>query len=62
MVRCVNYVHYYPRTELELCKSSVAEQPLHSYFQYLQVGHHDDYCNDEDDARYDDYDVDLEEA
>lgn len=35
--RCVNYVHYYPRTELELCKSSVSEPALRSYFQYLQV-------------------------
>ena len=35
--RCVNYVHYYPRMELELCKSSVAEESLHFYFENLKL-------------------------
>ena len=35
--RCVNYVHYYPRADLELCKSSVAEKELDSYFQDLRA-------------------------
>lgn len=33
---CVNYIQYYPATELELCKSSVSEQTLEDYFHYLQ--------------------------
>ena len=35
--RCVNYVHYYPRADLELCKSSVAEKELDSYFHDLRA-------------------------
>lgn len=31
---CVNYVHYYPATELELCKSSVGEQALDEFFRW----------------------------
>jgi len=34
---CVNYVHYYPRADLELCKSSVAEKELDSYFHDLRA-------------------------
>ena len=30
-------MHYYPRTDLELCKSSVAEKELDSYFQDLRA-------------------------
>lgn len=29
---CVNYVHYYPQTQLELCKSAVDPGYLHLYF------------------------------
>lgn len=29
---CVNYVHYYPQTELELCKSAVDNGFLQKYF------------------------------
>lgn len=29
---CVNYVHYYPRTQLELCKSAVDPGFLREYF------------------------------
>lgn len=29
---CVNYVHYYPQTQLELCKSSVEPGFLQMYF------------------------------
>ncbi|CAG2182593.1 unnamed protein product, partial [Oppiella nova] len=32
---CVNYLHYYPKTDLEVCKSSVDTQYLRSYFQYM---------------------------
>lgn len=32
---CVNYVHYYPQTELELCKSAIDPGYLHRYFQLL---------------------------
>lgn len=33
---CVNYIHYYPATDLELCKSSVSEQSLTDFFQYIK--------------------------
>jgi hypothetical protein len=33
---CLNYIHYYPRTEdLEICKSSVDSEALDTYFQFL---------------------------
>ncbi|XP_065218029.1 dopamine beta-hydroxylase-like [Planococcus citri] len=32
---CVNYVHYYPKIELEVCKSSISYQTLFTYFRYL---------------------------
>lgn len=33
---CLNYIHYYPRTEdLEICKSSVDPDALDTYFQFL---------------------------
>ncbi|XP_003795019.1 dopamine beta-hydroxylase [Otolemur garnettii] len=32
---CVNYVHYYPRTELELCKSAVDAGFLQKYFHMV---------------------------
>ncbi|UYV66179.1 DBH, partial [Cordylochernes scorpioides] len=31
---CVNYVHYFPKTDLEVCKSSVDSKFLESYFLY----------------------------
>lgn len=33
---CVNYIHYYPATNLELCKSSVSEKTLADYFEFLK--------------------------
>lgn len=33
---CVNYIHYYPATKLEVCKSSVSETTLESYFIYMK--------------------------
>ncbi|CAL8069880.1 unnamed protein product [Orchesella dallaii] len=33
---CVNYFHYYPRTKLEVCKSSVAWKSLRQYFHFMQ--------------------------
>ncbi|XP_014216871.1 tyramine beta-hydroxylase [Copidosoma floridanum] len=33
---CVNYVHYYPNTRLEVCKSSVSDDALATYFRYLR--------------------------
>lgn len=33
---CVNYIHYYPATDLEVCKSSVSEQTLSDYFVYIK--------------------------
>lgn len=32
---CVTYLHYYPRTELEVCKSSIDTRALEHYFAYL---------------------------
>jgi len=32
---CVNYVHYYPRTQLELCKSHVDLDYLQKYFSLI---------------------------
>ncbi|XP_033732438.1 dopamine beta-hydroxylase-like [Pecten maximus] len=32
---CVNYVLYYPRTNLEVCKSSVQTSSLHKFFGFL---------------------------
>ncbi|XP_035789242.1 tyramine beta-hydroxylase-like [Anopheles albimanus] len=33
---CVNYIHYYPATELELCKSAISEKSLYNYFAYMR--------------------------
>ncbi|KFB41858.1 AGAP010485-PA-like protein [Anopheles sinensis] len=33
---CVNYIHYYPATELELCKSAISEKSLLNYFTYMR--------------------------
>ncbi|XP_046985785.1 dopamine beta-hydroxylase [Schistocerca americana] len=32
---CVNYVHYYPKVDLEVCKSSVSSESLKTYFRFL---------------------------
>ncbi|XP_072345050.1 dopamine beta-hydroxylase isoform X2 [Scyliorhinus torazame] len=32
---CVNYVHYYPQTQLELCKSAVDISYLQKYFSFI---------------------------
>ncbi|XP_004613476.2 dopamine beta-hydroxylase [Sorex araneus] len=32
---CVNYVHYYPRTQLELCKSALQPELLQAYFRMV---------------------------
>ncbi|XP_054157733.1 dopamine beta-hydroxylase-like [Oppia nitens] len=34
---CVNYLHYYPKTQLEVCKSSMDTQYLRSYFRYMNA-------------------------
>ena len=34
---CVNYIHYYPRVDLEICKSSIAKQDLDNYFDTLRT-------------------------
>lgn len=33
---CVNYIQYYPATNLELCKSSVSEETLKDYFKFMK--------------------------
>ncbi|XP_030623764.1 dopamine beta-hydroxylase [Chanos chanos] len=42
---CVNYVHYYPRTLLELCKSHVDLGYLQKYFNLINRFHGDDTCS-----------------
>ncbi|XP_066249542.1 tyramine beta-hydroxylase isoform X1 [Euwallacea similis] len=32
---CVNYVHYYPHAQLEVCKSSISDQALRTFFGYM---------------------------
>ncbi|XP_045463674.1 tyramine beta-hydroxylase isoform X2 [Harmonia axyridis] len=32
---CVNYVHYFPASSLEVCKSSISDQALQTYFRYM---------------------------
>ena len=32
---CVNYMHYYPKTDLEVCKSSIDTRVLKKYFKYM---------------------------
>uniref|UniRef100_A0A3B4G1F7 Dopamine beta-hydroxylase n=1 Tax=Pundamilia nyererei TaxID=303518 RepID=A0A3B4G1F7_9CICH len=40
---CVNYIHYYPRTQLELCKSHVDQGYLQKYFNFINF-HGNDQC------------------
>ncbi|XP_021938401.1 dopamine beta-hydroxylase [Zootermopsis nevadensis] len=32
---CVNYIHYYPKIDLEVCKSSISSESLQTYFRFL---------------------------
>ncbi|XP_014849355.1 PREDICTED: dopamine beta-hydroxylase isoform X1 [Poecilia mexicana] len=41
---CVNYIHYYPRTQLELCKSHVDPGYLQKYFSFINRFHGNDQC------------------
>ena len=34
---CVNYVHYYPRTNLEVCKSSIDTVALMTFFESMHA-------------------------
>ncbi|KAK3521504.1 hypothetical protein QTP70_007969 [Hemibagrus guttatus] len=42
---CVNYVHYYPRTQLELCKSHVDLDYLQRYFSIINRFHGGESCS-----------------
>ncbi|KAI4876393.1 hypothetical protein NFI96_017858 [Prochilodus magdalenae] len=42
---CVNYVHYYPRTKLELCKSHVDLDYLQKYFSLINRFHGGEGCS-----------------
>ncbi|XP_066569223.1 dopamine beta-hydroxylase [Amia ocellicauda] len=42
---CVNYVHYFPRTQLELCKSHVDEDYLQKYFAFINRFQNKEACN-----------------
>ncbi|KAL4690304.1 hypothetical protein H8957_003979 [Semnopithecus entellus] len=41
---CVNYVHYYPQTQLELCKSAVDAGFLQKYFHFINRFNNEDVC------------------
>ncbi|XP_021507619.1 dopamine beta-hydroxylase [Meriones unguiculatus] len=41
---CVNYVHYYPLTQLELCKSTVDAGYLQKYFHMINRFNSDEVC------------------
>lgn len=41
---CVNYVHYYPKTELELCKSAVDDGYLQKYFHTANWFGNEEIC------------------
>ncbi|XP_046669183.1 dopamine beta-hydroxylase [Homalodisca vitripennis] len=32
---CVNYIYYYPKTSLEVCKSAISDQSLQTYFRQV---------------------------
>jgi dopamine beta-monooxygenase len=33
---CINYMHYFPRSELELCKTSVRDDALNGFFKIMK--------------------------
>ncbi|XP_027472269.1 dopamine beta-hydroxylase [Zalophus californianus] len=41
---CVNYVHYYPQTQLELCKSAVDPGFLQKYFHLVNRFNEEEVC------------------
>uniref|UniRef100_A0A3P9GZQ0 Dopamine beta-hydroxylase n=1 Tax=Oryzias latipes TaxID=8090 RepID=A0A3P9GZQ0_ORYLA len=41
---CVNYIHYYPRTQLELCKSHIDMGYLQKYFNFINRFHGNEQC------------------
>ncbi|XP_062815775.1 dopamine beta-hydroxylase [Anolis carolinensis] len=41
---CVNYVHYYPQTELELCKSAIDLGYLQRYFKLVNRFNDEEVC------------------
>uniref|UniRef100_A0A3Q2LGW7 Dopamine beta-hydroxylase n=1 Tax=Equus caballus TaxID=9796 RepID=A0A3Q2LGW7_HORSE len=41
---CVNYVHYYPQTQLELCKSAVDPGFLQKYFHFVNRFNGEEVC------------------
>ncbi|RMB93367.1 hypothetical protein DUI87_30061 [Hirundo rustica rustica] len=41
---CVNYVHYYPQSQLELCKSAVDPGYLHRYFNLVNRFNDEEIC------------------
>ncbi|XP_069788258.1 dopamine beta-hydroxylase isoform X2 [Narcine bancroftii] len=41
---CINYVHYYPQTQLELCKSVVDLSYLQKYFTFINRMEDDGIC------------------
>uniref|UniRef100_A0A3P9KTF1 Dopamine beta-hydroxylase n=1 Tax=Oryzias latipes TaxID=8090 RepID=A0A3P9KTF1_ORYLA len=41
---CVNYIHYYPRTQLELCKSHIDMGYLQKYFNFINRFNGNEQC------------------
>lgn len=44
---CVNYLHYYPKSELEVCKSSIDSEYLNKYFDFMRI-----YENENTSSKY----------
>nr|XP_005990707.1 PREDICTED: dopamine beta-hydroxylase [Latimeria chalumnae] len=41
---CVNYIHYYPQSDLELCKSAVDLGYLQKYFNFMNRFNNEEIC------------------
>ncbi|XP_068925696.1 dopamine beta-hydroxylase [Petaurus breviceps papuanus] len=41
---CVNYIHYYPQTQLELCKSAIDPGYLQKYFHLINRFNNEEVC------------------
>ncbi|XP_024941775.1 tyramine beta-hydroxylase isoform X2 [Cephus cinctus] len=49
---CVNYIHYYPNTRLEVCKSAISNDALRTYFRYMRDWENQPTSNEAISANY----------
>nr|XP_022905446.1 dopamine beta-hydroxylase [Onthophagus taurus] len=42
---CVNYIHYFPATTLEVCKSAISDQALSTFFEYMRSWEYQNIVN-----------------